>query len=237
MQSTRIRRRYCLLPVLSLGLSMVVLASACAAPEPSTDEPASTEGGSPSPDRKPQGERAAKLCSLDEVAPTLALGWVEVPDDGTTRSGSTLSLSLTNHLDVAVDAEIGLRIHADGRLIRKSLGRHTVPPRTQTGIPVDVSIDGLDPSDLAFSAQLIADAELFQDGARFLSQSTDPLYFHGEPSTGVLMYGERAYRDVHRAGDVRRRLTAAAGEAPLAGIGVARQAAAEDLVGDPTDGR
>ncbi len=214
-------------PILAIAL-LLPLVGACAAPEAPEVTPALV---APEPQR-----HVASSCAPG--GPRLILDWADVGDDGRAHVGEKLTLSLVNNKDQALEAELTLRIHADGRVIRKSLGRQTVAPLSTTAVAVDLAAMDIVAADLTYAAQIFVDAALFDGAERHGAASTEAAYFHAEPGTSkLLVYRESAYRDTFGAGDFRGRRAGRSREAGVEGVGVAHLATAAELHGDPMDGR
>jgi hypothetical protein len=218
----------------AIGLCLALLA-ACAAPGAPGTEHSESE---PAPEAEAEAHGQASCKGFPQERP-FTIAWAEHGDEGTVRTGSRLRLALTNDTDQAIDAEITLRVRADGELLETSLGVESVGPRSTKVVAADLPSSGLRLQDLTYSAQVAAVARLSSAGERLAgAPSTEHLFFHVEPGTGALLvYGERAYLEKFRAGDFRGLRVAREGEAAVSGHGVGRLARPDELKGDPMDGR
>lgn len=178
----------------------------------------------------------AECRGLQDERPVL-LSW-EGLAGGAPLRGRAPVLTLTSRAAEPIVARLSARFLTDQGAARVDLGEVSLREGGAARVAVPLDPPGVALSRLEFAAQVLVEAELWQGGRRLAGEGADALFFHPDPATGeVLAYGEAEARRSYGAGDFRRLRPRTAGEAAIAGVGRARPARPEDLVGDPEDVR
>jgi hypothetical protein len=171
---------------------------------------------------------------IDDHHP-IALEW-EGLLPGAPLRGRAAVLRLESRGEERITARMTARFFTDRGVRRMELGEAEIVPGRVARVAVPLEPPGIAPGQLEFAAQVAVDAELLQGGRRLAGEAAPPLFFHEDPrSREVLAYGEADLEGTFRGGDFRG--LRAPGAERVAGIGRAMRAQAEDLTGDPQDGR
>ncbi len=146
-----------------------------------------------------------------------------------------LRVQVRNVSDEVLAIEPRLTWRAAGEVSRETAGRVELAPGEAREVAIELRRDL---ETRAQPASLDVRLRAWHGAARRGDESLTTMFFHVDARSGRLhVYDQDGMVARHRAGDLLGTHRAVAARADLAGVGVARPARPEDLMGDPTDTR